>query len=113
MYTLHGRHDGVCFHYPYAASDHSEVGDQRRGERFALYPVHGNVGQRHVYHGGDRERVLFDAPERAVGDGQNIDGGDECLRRQFVRGEIFQNHLTHKDYVITTIERKSKNDDLR
>lgn len=50
-------------------SSYSEVDDQRTfSERFIFNPVHGNVGQRYVSHGVDRERVPLDRTERAVGD---------------------------------------------
>jgi len=93
-YALHGGHDGVALHFPDDASDHSQVGDQRRTlERFALHPVHGNVGQHRVADFIDRKSFRLDRTESTVGDRQRVDGRIERVRRQFFRVQVFQYHL--------------------
>lgn len=84
----------MALHFPDDASDHSQVGDECRIlERFALHPVHGNVGQRRVADVIDRKRFSLDRAERTVGDRQHIDGRVERVRRQFFRVQVFQYHL--------------------
>jgi len=84
----------VALHFPDDASGHSQIGDQCRIlERFALHPIHGNVGQRRVADFIDRKRFPLDRAERTVGDRQNIDGRVERVRRQLFSVQVFQYHL--------------------
>lgn len=93
---MHTRLYGVLFHFLDVTSDYLQVvNEQRVSERSALNPVNGNVRQLYVYNGTDGERVLFDRIERAVGDRQMFNGCLKRIRRQFVRGQLFQYNLNN------------------